>query len=109
MKRLLLGVGTIILSVAYFAEPVTAQDVADLVGSWEFTIELPDFGGGGGGRGGFGGPQTLVLTLEGEALQGTLGSESQSAELRNVMLEGNKITFTVARQTQRGLRGQLHR
>ncbi len=110
MKRLILGLGTIILSAAYFAEPVAAQSASDLVGSWEFTIELPDRGGGGGGGGrggggrggGFGAPQTLVLSLDGTALQGTLGNESASGELTNIMLDGNKITFTAARQTQRG-------
>ena len=107
MKRLMLGVGTIILSVAHFAEPVVAQTSGDLVGSWEFTIELPDRGGGGGGggrggRGGFGAPQTLVLSLDGAALQGTLGNEFASSELTNIMLEGNKITFTAERQTPRG-------
>ena len=54
VKRPILGVGVIILSVAYFAEPVAAQTVNDLVGSWEFTIELPQRGGGGGGGGGGG-------------------------------------------------------
>ena len=109
VKRPILGVGAIILSVAYFAEPVAAQTVNDLVGSWEFTIELPQRGGGGGGggrggggRGGFGFPQTLALSLDGAALQGTLGNEAGSAELTSVMLEGNKVTFTAARQTQRG-------
>ena len=108
VMRLILGVGVIILSVAYFAETVAAQTVNDLVGSWEFTIELPQRGGGGGGggrgggRGGFGFPQTLVLSLDGAALQGTLGNEAGSAELTSVMLEGNEITFTAARQTQRG-------
>jgi len=102
MKRLILGIGMIILSVAYFAEPVAAQSASDLVGSWEFTIELPDRGGGGGGGGGFGAPQTLMLSLDGAALQGTLGNEAASGPLTNVMLDGNKITFTAARQTQRG-------
>ena len=109
MTKLILGVGTIILSVAYFAEPVAAQTAGDLVGSWEFTVELPARGGGGGGGGGgrgrgggLGAPQTLVLSLDGAALQGTLGNEAGSAELTSVMLEGNEITFTAARQTQRG-------
>jgi hypothetical protein len=39
MKRLILGVGAIILSVMYFAEPAAAQSAGDLAGSWEFTIE----------------------------------------------------------------------
>jgi hypothetical protein len=104
VKGPILEVGVTILSVAYFAEPVAAQTVNDLVGSWEFTIELPQRGGGGGGggRGGFGFPQTLVFSLDGAALQGTLGNEAAGAELTSVMLEGNEITFTAARQTQRG-------
>ena len=57
MKRFIFGVGAIILSVAYFAEPGAAQDAGDLAGSWEFTMEAPQGrgGGGGGGRGGGGG------------------------------------------------------
>ena len=118
MKRLIFGVGAIILSVAYFAEPGAAQDVGDLAGSWEFTMEPPPGGGGGrggggggggpgGGRGGgpggpFGGPQTLVLSVQDGALQGTLESERGSIELRNLMLDGTKITFTVTLETPRG-------
>ena len=108
MKRLILGVGAIILSVAYFAEPGAAQDVGDLAGSWELTMEAPQGGGrGGGGRGGgpggpFGGPQTLVLSVQDGVLQGTLESERGSVELTNFMLDDTKITFTVARETPRG-------
>ena len=43
-----------------------------------------------------------MLSLDGAALQGTLGNEAGSGPLTNVMLDGNKITFTAARQTQRG-------
>ncbi len=102
--------------MAYFAEPGAAQDASDLAGSWEFTMEAPQDGGGGGGgrggggggrggsrRGGFGGgTQTLMLSVQGETLQGTLEAERGSAELKNIMLEGNKITFTVERETPRG-------
>ena len=119
MKRLIFGVGAIILSVAYFAEPGASQDLGDLTGSWEFTMEPPPGGGGGrggggggggggpgggrGGRGGpFGGPQTLVLSVQDGALQGTLESERGSIELTNFMLDGTKITFTVTRETPRG-------
>ncbi len=35
-------------------------------------------------------------------LQGTFENEQGSTELTDVMLEGNGITFTLARQTQRG-------
>ena len=112
MRRLILGVGAIILSVMYFAEPAAAQEASDLAGSWEFTIELPQRGGGdrdregdrGGRRGGRfgGGPQTLVLFIQDGALQGTLESERGDSELRNIMIEGNEITFTVTRETPRG-------
>ena len=110
MKRLIFGVGAIILSVAYFAEPGVAQDAGDLVGSWEFTMEAPPGGGGGGGGrgrrgggGGFGGgAQTLMLSIQGEMLQGTLEGGRGSAELTNIVLDGNKITFTVERETPRG-------
>ncbi len=105
MKRLILGVGTIILSVAYFAEPGVAQEAGDLAGSWELTMEAPQGGGGrgGGGRGGFGGGlQMLILSVQGEMLQGTLESQAGSIELRNLMLEGTEITFTVERETPRG-------
>ena len=105
VKRLILRVGVIILSLAYSAEPVAGQTVNDLVGSWEFTIELPQRGGGGGGgggRGGFGAPQTLMLALQDGVLQGTIGTEAASAELRDIMLEGNTVTFTATRQTRRG-------
>jgi hypothetical protein len=116
MRRLILGVGAIILSLAYFAEPGVAQDVNDLAGSWEFTVEAPQGGGGGrggggGGRGGrrgggpggpFGGPQTLMLSVEGEMLEGALEGQGGSIELKNLVLEGSKITFTVERETPRG-------
>ena len=110
MMRLILGVGAIVLAAAYFAESVVAQDASDLVGSWEFTMEPPEGGGdGGGGRGGGrrggrfgGGPQTLMLSVQDGVLQGTFESERGSSELRNIVLEGNKITFTVERETPRG-------
>ncbi len=115
MRRLILGIGAIILSVTYFAEPAAAQEVGDLAGTWEFTIEAPQRGGGGGGREGGrggrggrgggrfgGGPQTLVLSVDGGALTGTLESERGDSELTNITLEGNKITFTIMRETQRG-------
>ncbi len=110
MKRLVLGIGAIILSVTYFAEPAAAQEVGDLAGSWEFTIEAPQRGGDGGGRGGdrggrrggrFG-PQTLVLSVDDGMLVGTLESQRGDSELRNIMIEGDKITFTVTRETPRG-------
>jgi len=113
MRRLTLGVGAIILSLAYFAEPGVAQDVNDLAGSWEFTVEAPQGGGGGRGGGGggrrgggpggpFGGPQTLMLSVEGEMLEGALEGQGGSIELKNLVLEGSKITFTVERETPRG-------
>ncbi len=118
MKRFIFAVGAIILSVAYFAEPGAAQDAGDLAGSWEFTMEAPQGRGGGGGGGGRsgggggrgggrggafgGGTQTLMFSLQGETLQATLEGERGSAELKNIMLEGNKITFTVERETPRG-------
>lgn len=122
MRRLILGIGAIILSVMYFAEPAAAQDASDLAGSWEFTIEAPQRGGGreggrggrggggdrGGDRGGRGGgrfgggPQTLVLQVEDGMLVGTLESERGDSELTNIKLEDNTITFTVTRETQRG-------
>lgn len=117
MRNLILGVGTIILSVAYFAEPIAAQSVDDLVGEWALTLEPPQRGGGGGGgRGGGGGGggrsgrggglfaagQLLVFTAPGGALAGELRTEQGSTDLTGVMLEGDKITFTLARQTQRG-------
>lgn len=114
MKRLILGVGVIIMSVMYFAEPAAAQSAGDLAGSWTFTIEPPNRGGGGrgdggrGGRGGRGGglfgggPQALVFSVEGGMLQGALETEQGSTDLTDVMLDGNEITFTLARQTQRG-------
>ena len=115
MKRLILGVGAIILSVMYFAEPAAAQSAGDLAGSWEFTIEPPNRGGGGGGgRGGGGrgggrggglfggGAQALVFSVQGGMLQGALETEQGSTDLTDVMLDGSEITFTLARQTQRG-------
>ena len=109
MRRLIFGVGAIILSLAYFAEPGAAQDVA---GTWNLAIEAPDFGGrggGGGGRGGgggggglFGPGQTLVFTVDGAMIQGMLENEQGSTELSDVTLRGNEIEFTIARQTQRG-------
>ncbi len=130
MRRLIFGIGAIILSVAYFAEPGVAQETVDLAGSWTFTMEAPQGGGGGrpggggggrpgggggdrpggggggpGGGGGLfgGGPQTLMLSVEGETLQGTLEGERGGIELKNVMLDGSEITFTVERETPRGV------
>ena len=113
MTRLIFGVGAIILSVAYFAEPGAAQDASDLAGTWEFAMEAPQGGGGGrgggpggrgGGRGGAfgGGTQMLMLSVQGETLQGTLEAERGSTELKSIMLDGNKITFTVEAETPRG-------
>jgi hypothetical protein len=112
MKRLIFGVGAIILSLAYFAEPGVAQEAGELEGNWVLTMEPPPGGGGGGGGrggggggrgGGFGGPQTLMLYAQGEMLEGTLESQAGSIELSNVMLEGTEISFTVERETPRGV------
>lgn len=110
MRRLIFGVGAIILSLAYFAQPGVAQQSVD--GTWNLTVEAPDRGGGGGGGGGRGGGgrggglfspgQTLVFSVNDEAIEGTLESEQGSIELDDVTLVGNAIEFTVARQTQRG-------
>ncbi len=43
-----------------------------------------------------------MLSVQGETLQGTLEGERGSAELKSIILEGNKITFTVERETPRG-------
>ncbi len=114
MTRLIFGVGAIILSVAYFAEPGAAQDTGDFAGTWEFTMEAPQGGGGGrgggsggrgGGRGGAFGGGTQMLVLSGhlaDALQGTLEAERGSTELKSIMLDGNKITFTVEAEMPRG-------
>ena len=40
-----------------------------------------------------------MFSLQGETLQATLQGERGSAELKNIMLEGNKITCTVERGT----------
>ena len=57
-----------------------------------------------GGRGGAfgGGTQMLMLSVQGETLQGTLEAERGSTELKSIMLDGNKITFTVEAETSRG-------
>ena len=104
MTRLIFGVGAIILSVAYFAEPGAAQDASNLVGTWELAMEAPQGGGRGRGRlGAFaGGIQTLMLSVQGETLQGPLEAERGSTEPKSIMLAGHKITFTVERETPRG-------
>ncbi len=43
-----------------------------------------------------------MLSVQDEMLQGTLESQAGSIELRNLMLDGTKITFTVERETRRG-------
>ncbi len=43
-----------------------------------------------------------MLSVQGDMLQGTLEGGRGSVELKNLMLEGNKITFTVERETPRG-------
>ena len=43
-----------------------------------------------------------MFSAEGDALEGTLDNEQGSIELTDVMLVGNEIEFTIARQTQRG-------
>ena len=115
MKKLILAVGAIILSVMYYAEPAVAQTAGDIAGSWDLTIEPPNRGGGGGGRGGGGrggrggrgggllaAGQTLTFSVEGGALAGTHQGPQATTELTGVMLDGNEITFSLARQTQRG-------
>tara|TARA_B110000438_G_C15398263_1_gene472195 strand:- start:18 stop:479 length:462 start_codon:yes stop_codon:yes gene_type:complete len=106
MTRLIFGVGAIILSVAYFAEPGAAQDGSNLVGAWELTMEAPQGAGGGRGRGRLGafggGTQTLMLSVQGEALQGALKAERGTTELKSILLDGNKITFTLAVEGPRG-------
>ena len=49
-----------------------------------------------------GGIQTLMLSVQGEALQGALKAERGTTELKSVLLDGNKITFTLAVEGPRG-------
>lgn len=149
MRRLILGIGAIILSVMYFVEPAPAQEIGGLAGSWKLTIEAPQRGGGGGrgdragggsrggrgdraggrsrggsrgdraggrSRGGSGGgsgggrrggrlggsDQILVFSVNDGVLEGAIESERGNGELRDIVIEGSKITFTVTRETRRG-------
>ena len=70
---------------------VAADEPAKVAGSWEMSIETP--------RGTM--TQTLTLQQDGSTLKGTLKGQRGEAPVTG-SVTGNKITFTVTRDTPNG-------
>lgn len=69
----------------------TTADVADVAGSWEMTSEGP--------QGSM--TQTLTIQQDGSKIKGTIKGERGEAPFEGTA-EGNKLHFTVKRDTPRG-------
>jgi hypothetical protein len=93
MKRnaLLLGVlGAFALAFAFAA---AAQDAAKVGGDWQLTMQ--------GGQGSF--TQTLTLQQDGVSFKGTAKGQRGESPVDG-KVDGNKIHFTIHRQTPNGER-----
>jgi hypothetical protein len=73
------------------ATKVAAQEPANVAGTWEMSIE--------GRRGTM--TQTLTIQQDGGKIKGTLKNPRGESNLEGAV-EGNKIHFTVKRETPRG-------
>lgn len=83
-----LASGLLMASVATLS---AADEPAKVGGSWQLTVETP--------RGSI--DQTLTLEQDGGALKGTLSGPRGDAALEG-KVEGNKVSFTVKRETPNG-------
>lgn len=104
MKRLRLGLGvfcTIALLVAMAALPITAQEAANFVGTWDITMT----GGGGGQDGGQsrggerrggGAAQSLTITKDGEKFKVT-HKTPRGDNTSEATVSGNTIAWTEQR------------
>lgn len=93
MKRnaiLLAVVGVFALAFTFAA---AAQDNAKVDGNWELTMQ--------GGQGSF--TQTLTIQQDGATLKGTAKGQRGESPLDG-KVEGNKVHFTIHRQTPNGER-----
>lgn len=79
------------LLMASGARLSAADEPAKVGGSWQMTVETP--------RGSI--DQTLTLEQDGSALKGTLSGPRGDAALEG-KVDGNKVSFTVKRETPNG-------
>lgn len=93
MKRNAILVGVLGVFALVFALSTTAQDAAKVGGNWELTMQ--------GGQGTV--TQTLTLQQDGAAFKGTSKGQRGEAPVEGTV-DGNKIHFTIHRQTPNGER-----
>jgi hypothetical protein len=79
------------LLLALGGSVLAAEEPAKVAGSWELTFEGPR-----GTR-----AQTLVIQQDGSKIKGTLTGQRGEAPLEG-SVDGNKISFTVTRETPNG-------
>ena len=93
MKRngiLLATIATFVMALALGAK---AQNATKVDGSWDLSMQ--------GGNGNF--TQTLMIQQDGDTLKGTVKGRRGDSPMTG-KLDGNKIKFTVTRQTPNGER-----
>jgi hypothetical protein len=92
MRRKLLSLAGACALIAAMGLAVKAQEPANVAGTWQMTME--------GRQGQM--TQTLTIEQDGGAIKGTVkGERGPEANLEGTV-DGNKISFTVKRQTPRG-------
>lgn len=92
MRRKLLSVAGACALIAAMGLAVKAQEAANVAGTWQMTME--------GRQGQM--TQTLTIEQDGGAIKGTVKGERGPGGNLEGTVEGNKISFTVKRQTPRG-------
>ncbi len=93
MKRSMILLAALCVVGLAFSLVAAAQEPAKVAGNWEMSMEGP--------RGTM--TQTLALEQDGKNLKGTLKGQRGEAPVTGT-LDGNKITFTVTRETPNGTR-----
>ncbi len=93
MKRSTMLLAAICVVALAFSLTLAAQEAAKVAGNWEMSMETP--------RGTM--TQTLTLEQDGKNLKGTLKGQRGESPVEGT-LDGNKINFTVKRETPNGTR-----
>ncbi len=93
MKRSMVVLAAICVVVLAFSWTAAAQEPAKVAGNWELSMEGP--------RGTM--TQTLAVEQDGKNIKGTLKGQRGESPFEGTV-DGNKISFTVKRETPNGTR-----
>ncbi len=93
MKKPTIVLAAICVTALAFSVLATAQEPAKVAGNWEMSMEGP--------RGTM--TQTLTLEQDGKNIKGTMKGQRGESPVEGTV-DGNKINFTVKRETPNGTR-----